>query len=117
MLRPYNAPGTPTSGAGSSSNGNTQPGLPGFYDPTDGAKNITTGSSYDRTLTATNDSNQGTSTATKKQTATGEKFNPSDMLEKVVRLGNSSYKIKAYVPCGGKQLFALESEKPLRGYD
>ncbi|CAF2087193.1 unnamed protein product, partial [Rotaria magnacalcarata] len=58
-----------------------------------------------------------TSTAAKKQSGTGVKFNPSEMVEKVVRLGNSLYRIKAYVPCENKQLFALESEKPLRGYD
>ncbi|CAF3613586.1 unnamed protein product [Rotaria socialis] len=91
--------------------------LPRYHSQVGVNKDISTGSSANHHRVANNDPNQGTSTATKKQTATGEKFRHSDMLEKVVRLGNSSYKIRAYVPCGGKQLFALESEKPVRGYD
>ncbi|CAF4690601.1 unnamed protein product, partial [Rotaria magnacalcarata] len=113
----YSDHGTAMSGAGSSSTGNTKSELPSYYNATDQTKNIPMGSSADRSRITTNDSNHGTSTTATKQSETGVKFNPSEMLEKVVRLGNSLYRVKAYIPCGNKQLFALESEKPLRGYD
>ncbi|CAF1427872.1 unnamed protein product [Rotaria magnacalcarata] len=91
--------------------------LPRYHSQMSVNKDISTGSSADRNRVANNDSDQGTSTAAKKQSGTGVKFNPSEVVEKVVRLGNNFYRIKAYVPCRNKQLFALESEKPLRGYD
>ncbi|CAF4423906.1 unnamed protein product, partial [Rotaria magnacalcarata] len=91
--------------------------LPRYHSQMSVNKDISTGSSADRNRVANNDSDQGTSTAAKKQSGTGVKFNPSEMVEKVVRLGNNFYRIKAYIPCRNKQLFALESEKPLRGYD
>jgi hypothetical protein len=39
------------------------------------------------------------------------------MLEEVVRFGKDSFTIKGYITCGKKQLFALECERPLSGYD
>jgi hypothetical protein len=39
------------------------------------------------------------------------------MLEKAVRFGKDFYIIKAFIPCGNQQIFALECERPISGYD
>jgi len=39
------------------------------------------------------------------------------MLEKPVQFGKDSYIIRAYIPCGKQNLFALECERQISGYD
>ena len=44
-------------------------------------------------------------------------FNNDDMLERKVQFGNDSYTIKAYIKCGEQDLFALECETKMTGFD
>ncbi|CAF1288623.1 unnamed protein product [Rotaria sordida] len=108
------------SGSGSSPNdtNNTENiPVPGFYKPENSTRNNPTMTPNDSTRTERPDDNRGTPVSSKNQPTTGTNPNTDEMIGKPVQFGKDLCIIKGYVQCQGQELFALESERSITGYD
>ncbi|CAF2483068.1 unnamed protein product [Rotaria sp. Silwood2] len=110
----------PLSGTGSPGNENNTSGkLPSYYyDPQNsGSNDNSMNPQYDQNRSRIDDDRRSTSTSSKSQPTTGANMNADEMLGKIVQFGKDSCTIKAYFQCGEEELFALECERPMLGYD
>ncbi|CAF1358165.1 unnamed protein product [Rotaria sordida] len=111
---------TPISGSGSSPNETNNAGnirVPDFYKPDNSTRNNPTMTPNDSTRSERPDDNRGTPVSSKNQPTTGTNPNTDDMIGKPVQFGKDLCIIKGYVQCQGQELFALESERSITGYD
>ncbi|CAF4695930.1 unnamed protein product [Rotaria sp. Silwood1] len=104
---------------GPSSNGDklSSTGTPPYYQPDDPSSNNSTVASNDPTRSDRSDYNRSTSVNSRNQPTTGTNINTDDLMNKTVRFGKDLCTIKGYFKCGEDELFALECERSIRGYD